>query len=75
MSITNPVMRSLPRRIVVVALVPILLAFSGPFGWGASSPVKITIHIPGKSLTVMVFYFGKDKGFFSEEGIDAQLVA
>jgi ABC-type nitrate/sulfonate/bicarbonate transport system substrate-binding protein len=55
--------------------VSILLAFSAPIAWGATSPTKTTIHIPGKSLSVMVFYFGKDKGFFFEEGIDAQLVA
>lgn len=55
--------------------VSILLAFSAPIAWGATSPTKITIHVPGKSLTVMVFYFGRDKGFFFDEGIDSQLVA
>jgi ABC-type nitrate/sulfonate/bicarbonate transport system substrate-binding protein len=54
--------------------ISIMLAFSGPIAWGATSPTKTMIHIPGKSLSVMVFYFGKDKGFFFEEGIDAQLV-
>ena len=53
----------------------IMLAFSALTAWGAMSPTKTTIHIPGKSLSVVVFYFGKDKGFFFEEGIDAQLVA
>ena len=53
----------------------IVLTITVPIVWGASSPTKITIHIPGKTLAVMVFYFGKDKGFFSQEGIDAQLVA
>lgn len=53
----------------------IMLAFSALTAWGATSPTKTTIHIPGKSLSVVVFYFGKDKGFFFEEGIDAQLVA
>ena len=60
------------RRVTAVS---IMLACSAPIAWGASSPVKITVHIPGKSLAVMVLYFGKDKGFFFEEGIDAQLVA
>jgi len=55
--------------------VSIMLAFSAPIAWGATSATKTTIHIPGKSVSVMVFYFGKDKGFFFEEGIDAQLVA
>jgi ABC-type nitrate/sulfonate/bicarbonate transport system substrate-binding protein len=75
MSIGNVLMRSLHRGIVLVALIGIAVGASAPFGWAASSPMKITIHIPGKSLAVMVFYFGKDKGFFSEEGIDSQLVA
>ena len=60
------------RRVTAVS---IMLACSAPIAWGASSPVKITVHIPGKSLAVMVLYFGKDKGLFFEEGIDAQLVA
>ena len=65
-----------PQRFLQRATaVAIMLAFSGPIAWGATSPTKITIHIPGKSMSVMVFYFGKDKGFFLEEGIDAQLVA
>jgi ABC-type nitrate/sulfonate/bicarbonate transport system substrate-binding protein len=53
----------------------IVLAVSVPIVWSAASPSKITIHVPGKTLAVMVFYFGKDKGFFAQEGIDAQLVA
>ncbi len=60
------------RRVTTISIV---LAFLVPTAWGATAPTKITIHIPGKSLSVMVFYFGKDKGFFLEEGIDAQLVA
>jgi ABC-type nitrate/sulfonate/bicarbonate transport system substrate-binding protein len=59
----------------IPVLMAIMLALPVPLSWGAPSPIKITIHIPGKTLTVMVFYFGKDKGFFFEEGIDAQLVA
>src|SRR5262249_18499119 len=65
----------LRRAMVFHPLVSIMLVLSVPLAWGASSPKKITIHIPGKSLIVMVFYLGKDKGFFFEEGIDAQLVA
>ena len=63
---------TLLRRATTIS---ILLAFLAPIAWSATAPTKITIHIPGKSLSVMVFYFGKDKGFFLEEGIDAQLVA
>jgi ABC-type nitrate/sulfonate/bicarbonate transport system substrate-binding protein len=52
-----------------------MFGLSIPIAWSASSPTKITIHVPGKTLAVIAFYFGKDKGFFSQEGIDAQLVA
>ena len=45
----------------------IVLIVTVPIVWGASSSTKITIHIPGKTLAVMVFYFAKDKGFFSQE--------
>jgi len=41
---------------------------------GASQPAKVTIHIPSKSLSLMPFYFGKDKGFFPKEVIELQLV-
>ena len=74
MSFAHP-LTFLRREIAVAALLTIILALSVPLAWGAPSPIKITIHIPGKTLTVMVFYFGKDKGFFFEEGIEAQLVA
>src|ERR1043165_9946426 len=60
------------RRGILTAIV---LTLTVTAVWGASSPTKITIHVPGKTLNVMAFYFGKDKGFFSQEGIDAQLVA
>jgi NitT/TauT family transport system substrate-binding protein len=63
------------KPIFVAVLIVVMLALSVGFDWAASSPMKTTIHIPGKSLTVMVFYFCKDKGFFLEQGIDAQLVA
>jgi ABC-type nitrate/sulfonate/bicarbonate transport system substrate-binding protein len=63
------------RATLITIFAFLVLTFSVPIGWGAASPTKITIHIPGKTLAVMVFYFGKDKGFFSQEGIEAQLVA
>jgi ABC-type nitrate/sulfonate/bicarbonate transport system substrate-binding protein len=65
----------LQNATAVPVFIYIIFIFSVPIVWGASSPTKITIHIPGKTLAVMVFYFGKDKGFFSQEGIEAQLVA
>jgi ABC-type nitrate/sulfonate/bicarbonate transport system substrate-binding protein len=41
---------------------------------GASAPTKVTIHVPSKSLSIMPYYFGKDKGFFAAEQIEPQLV-
>src|SRR5262245_19907683 len=41
---------------------------------GASTLTKVTIHVPSKSLSVMPYYFGKDKGFFAAEQIEPQLV-
>jgi ABC-type nitrate/sulfonate/bicarbonate transport system substrate-binding protein len=40
----------------------------------ASAPNKVTIHVPSKSLSIMPYYFGKDKGFFAAEQIEPQLV-
>jgi ABC-type nitrate/sulfonate/bicarbonate transport system substrate-binding protein len=53
--------------IVAFAFVPLL-------GWGAQSNTRAIIHIPTKSLTSMPVFFGKDKGFFAREGVDADLV-
>jgi ABC-type nitrate/sulfonate/bicarbonate transport system substrate-binding protein len=73
MTFVNPV-TFLRRAMLIAALITIILTFCFPLAWGASAPTKITVHTPGKSLGVMVFFFGKDKGFFLEEGIEAQLV-
>ncbi|MET0502409.1 MAG: ABC transporter substrate-binding protein [Candidatus Binatia bacterium] len=43
-------------------------------GWTAASPMRVTIHVPSKSLSIMPYYFGKDKGFFGVEQIEPQLV-
>jgi NitT/TauT family transport system substrate-binding protein len=40
----------------------------------ASAPAQVTIHIPSKSLSLMPYYFGKDKGFFAAEQIEPQFV-
>ena len=42
--------------------------------WAASSNTRAIIHIPTKSLTSMPLFFGKDKGFFTREGVDVDLV-
>jgi NitT/TauT family transport system substrate-binding protein len=55
----------------LATVVFVLLAQSSP---AASAPTKVTIHIPSKSLSIMPYYFGKDKGFFAAEQIEPQLV-
>lgn len=42
--------------------------------YAASAPTKVTIHVPSKSLSIMPYYFGKDKGFFAAEQVEPQLV-
>ncbi|MGH7853985.1 MAG: ABC transporter substrate-binding protein [Candidatus Binatia bacterium] len=54
--------------IVLGFLLPLQLAR------GAAAPGKVTIHIPSRSLSIMPYYFGKDKGFFAAEQIEPQLV-
>jgi ABC-type nitrate/sulfonate/bicarbonate transport system substrate-binding protein len=55
----------------IATVVFVLLAQSSP---AAPAPTKVTIHIPSKSLSIMPYYFGKDKGFFAAEQIEPQLV-
>jgi ABC-type nitrate/sulfonate/bicarbonate transport system substrate-binding protein len=40
----------------------------------AAAATKVTIHVPSKSLSIMPYYFGKDKGFFAAAQIEPQLV-
>jgi ABC-type nitrate/sulfonate/bicarbonate transport system substrate-binding protein len=69
-------MATLVRRdILALFFTAFVLTIAVSAAWAAYSPTKITVHVPGKTLNVMAFYFGKDKGFFAQEGIDAQLVA
>ena len=48
--------------------------FSPLLSWAAPSNTRAIIHIPTKSLTSMPLFFGKDKGFFTREGVDVDLV-
>ncbi len=41
---------------------------------GASNPIPVTVHVPSKSLAIMPYYFGRDRGFFSREGVEPQLI-
>ena len=45
----------------VVALLSFVLAAQP--GRAASTPMRVTVHVPSKSLSIMPYYFGKDKGF------------
>jgi NitT/TauT family transport system substrate-binding protein len=55
-------------------IVTLALIFAAQSIHAASAPMKVTIHIPSKSLSIMPYYFGKDKGFFAAEQIEPQLV-
>src|SRR2546428_5904882 len=55
---------------LLVYMVPVF----APVAHAASGPTKVTIHVPSKSFAIMPYYFGKDKGFFSPELIEPQLV-
>jgi NitT/TauT family transport system substrate-binding protein len=56
------------------ALVFLGLILAAQASDGAAATFKVTIHIPSKSLSIMPYYFGKDKGFFAAEQIEPQLV-
>ncbi len=59
------------RLAMVIPMVIGLVALSGS---PASSATRVSIHVPSKSLSIMPYYFGKDKGFFAREQIDPQLI-
>ncbi len=66
--------RSSHGWIVSFGLAAVLLTLSAPYREAAAQPTKVTIHIPSKTLSLMPFYFGIDKGFFPRELLDIQLV-
>ncbi|MDP2952861.1 MAG: ABC transporter substrate-binding protein, partial [Chloroflexota bacterium] len=39
----------------------------------AKKPDKMRIQVPAKSISTYMYYFGKDKGIYMEEGIDAEI--
>jgi NitT/TauT family transport system substrate-binding protein len=51
-----------------------VLIFFPSIGCLAQSNARAIIHIPTKSLTSMPLFFGKDKGFFTRENVDVDLV-
>jgi len=62
------------RRVIPNALIVLALLLPLPTAHGAAAPTKVTIHVPSKSLSIMPYYFGKDKGFFAAEQIEPQLI-
>lgn len=56
----------------VMAVLAVLLPLTSAHG--AAAPTKVSIHVPSKSLSIMPYYFGKDKGFFAAEQIEPQLI-
>lgn len=62
------------RKIVRNALTVLGLLLPLQTAHGAAAPTKVTIHVPSKSLSIMPYYFGKDKGFFAAEQIEPQLI-
>jgi NitT/TauT family transport system substrate-binding protein len=61
-------------RAIIQSLVVLVLSLTLHTAHAAGAPTKVTIHIPSKSLSLMPYYFGKDKGFFAAEQIEPQLV-
>jgi ABC-type nitrate/sulfonate/bicarbonate transport system substrate-binding protein len=61
------------RRVLFATGLTVLMTLPHP-GFAASQPGKVTVHVPSKSLAIMPYYFGKDKGFFSPELVEPQLV-
>jgi ABC-type nitrate/sulfonate/bicarbonate transport system substrate-binding protein len=59
---------------ITVSLLACLIV--GPFqavsSQAARSPERVRIAVPVKSVTFLPFYFGKDKGFFRDEGIELE---
>ena len=62
------------RRVIRIALIVLALFLPLQTAHAAAAPTKVTIHVPSKSLSIMPYYFGKDKGFFAAEQIEPQLI-
>jgi NitT/TauT family transport system substrate-binding protein len=62
------------RSIIRSALIVLGLLLPWQTAHTAAAPTNVTIHIPSKSLSIMPYYFGKDKGFFAAEQIEPQLI-
>ena len=59
---------------IVMLMLVLIVSFQNPSLWAAPATTKVTIHVPSKSLSIMPYYFGKDKGYFAAEQIEPQLI-
>ena len=66
--------RSVRRLLPLVMIVAVAAVLCASSIWAASAPTKVTIHVPSKSLSLMPYYFGMDKGFFLPERIEPQFI-
>jgi ABC-type nitrate/sulfonate/bicarbonate transport system substrate-binding protein len=62
------------RRVIFSGLILLMSLLGLQAADAAGAPTKVTIHIPSKSLSIMPYYFGMNKGFFAAEQIEPQLV-
>jgi NitT/TauT family transport system substrate-binding protein len=66
---------ALRGRYRLISVCFICLAALLPVSSGAgAAAMKVAIHVPSKSLSIMPYYFGMDKGYFAAEQIEPQLV-
>ena len=68
------ILKRVAQVLTLLFAITAMFSFSVISGWAASSPIRVTIHVPSKSLSIMPYYFGKDKGFFAAEQVEPQLV-
>lgn len=59
---------------LVMSMLVLIVSFGNLPLWAAPATTKVTIHVPSKSLSIMPYYFGKDKGYFAAEQIEPQLI-
>ena len=73
----SPMLKALTKNRLSVAaflIMGLTVGLVSPFVWAATGSTRVTIHVPSKSLSIMPYYFGKDKGFFAVELVELQLV-
>src|ERR1051326_3275886 len=63
------------RNSAIYLLASALLVLTcAPDAFSAVKPQKTRLTLPAKSLTFFPYYFGKDKRFFEEEGLELELI-